>query len=254
MEDQAPTEWNRLRVSTRPTPEPINKENEIAALQLLLDLLEANPTDPRLDELEAICEVTPWMAFQLGCLAESDQYEDVPFIRQRLAILAVEAALVAKAPDRYFANLLTYGNLLAYRGDLDEAEKIYRHILVVPLPCGEDERAAAHLVLGQGMERCPELQIFHYEMAIKTHGGHIPKDVRRELAQNAGQAYAALQDLAGALHMSIETGEGDPDELLKQVLPQLSLEAAVALATRLSGLGHGELAQKIRDDWKKERN
>lgn len=238
-----------IPLRTRPPPNYLDREKEIVAVNCLLDTLENDPTDPRLETPSSISNITPWVAFQLGCLVEADPYVHQPKLRTQLALLAVAAARESRSSDQLFANLLSLANLCLRVGDRAVANQVFQMILNLPLPHGEDERAAAHISLAQDPDLSPTESVFHYEMGIMTHGKQISDQDRSNLARQITDIYRQRADLAGLVHVCVVLGLGDPNELLIPSIDELSLEDAINLATRLSFLGHQELSHQVRKEW-----
>lgn len=236
-------------IRTRPIPLPEDKDLEIASINQLLDILEANPTDARLDELHKVCRITAWMALILGYLVESDIYKKQVHLKIKLVTLAVDVARISGDSTQYFANLLSAANFFLETNE-EKASELYNYILRLPLPYGEDARGASHVSLAQ-LKITPRTEAtFHYELGMRTQGKKLPEQTKIGLAQNLLGAFRETKDLVGLAHISILLKLGNPIDIIEENISQMSFASIVSLTTRLKLLGHESISKQILDKWK----
>src|SRR5205823_1338412 len=111
---------------------------------------------------------------------------------------------------RLLGNLLTIGGIYARAGARDEAERVYRHTLELPIADGGLERASAQLSLATLLAtRQPRDAVEHYEQALCCLGESLPPATRAEVVRAMIRPYKALDDWVGLAYACTILGLGD---------------------------------------------
>ncbi len=239
-----------INLRTSHPPKPLDKANEMQVLDDLLNALEANHADARLSAIELFWPITPWIAFKLGNIAKEGAYENKPKIRSKLMGLIVEAAYSSNSRTLILSNLVIFANFLETEGLMQEATSIYNHVLSSKSREGEDTGAAAHLALLLSSEVPAEDVTFHYEMLIKMRGKLLSSDLQIYLCSEMMKRTTITGEVVREVHARVINGVNNFKYFICEILEKLSLEETINFSTKLSKLGHPDLAKQVRIKWK----
>jgi hypothetical protein len=244
----------------RAPPPPLGPE-ERQTLQALIALAKQDPwkaleTDPSL-----LGPVSPSLAFRLAQTAEEvAQAEPDTKAALALACLSNRAALQCGDPEQPFHSILTFANICLQEGDLDGGKDFLTLLLGLPFADGLAARGKAHLTLATLAlaENQWRDAVAHFELGWKIHAPDLAAASRHLLLGKMLDAYRALEDMAGVACVEILLGH-TPEQAspLEFFVPDLSLNEILSIVTRIQGLGHVALAERIRGTWqqaKKERS
>lgn len=246
-------EFLKFEINPSVTPTPHDKEAEVDVTNRLIDLCESPELHPPTSSLAAFGQITPWVAWQLGCfaeyIAEQRDYEKA----FRIAAISVQAAIEAKDSDRLYANLLTLSGILLRDGNLEEAKSQFFNILELPFPGGENERASAHMSLGSIFEQGSTVDeaLYHYEIGLGYLRKTMSEQAHRKMLEHLSHLYADAEDAAGLAHCCMQLGLGDAEEILRQnVSQEMHVEEVLYWTTRLHSLEEHKLADTVFELWR----
>lgn len=243
----------KIEIDPPDIPTPGDYKTESETTNRILHSLESSQFDPLKSSPAAYGEITPWVAYKLGCAAEGAAENREYDKALKIAWTSVKAAIEAKAFGRLYANLLTLSGILLRRGKLEEAESQYSNILELPFPGGQTERASAHISLGSILANrgATREALYHYEKGLSYLRNIIPEQAHRKLLKQLTGLYADVNDVAGLAHCFSQLGLGNPGEILQQNISyDMHVEEILFLTTRLHSLGEHELADVVFKAWK----
>ncbi len=230
------------------TPKPENYAQEVELVNALLDLCRDSNIEVCREYLASVRHITPWVALQLGCMAESMAEGESIAEALTVAALSVDAALRSRSANRIYANMLTLAGVFLRLQRFEEAEKIYYDILTLPMSGGINERASAHVTLGdilraKGLHRDAA---YHYERGLFYPQNSTPFEARKLTIEKLAHLYRELSDFAGLAFCVSQLRLGDAAKILREKLkPDVHVEDSLALVTRLHSLGEHELADIV---------
>jgi hypothetical protein len=232
---------------------PVDLAAERETVGCILDYLATAPTIEvaMRHPLDQFGTITPWVSWQLGCVAEFEATKGQLAKALLSAYVSVNAALRCRDPQRLLGNLLTLAGIYLRARVTDVAEQVYLQILDLPIESGFVERAGAHLslssILGAGR---PREAVDHFEQGLCCLGERLSPETRSKLVRGASGAYRELKDWIGLSYVCKVLNLGDVETTLREaVQSDLGLPQIVAADTRLRQLGAGELADQLYSMW-----
>ena len=243
-----------LQIPPTIEPVPIDYTGELQTLNLILDGIEYSQKEQRKYTLDESLRTTPWIAWQLGCLAELFASQMNYDQAVAIATVSLDAAFKCGDVTRIYANLLTAAGIMVRMNDFDGAEEFYITILGMPIQGKSIERTIAHLSLGSiyAMKGNLRRAVYHKEKALPQIKSLASEDILLKVFDELGYLYSEILDLAGIIFIVIEQQKHSEDDVISRFsVPDLSLEQVLLLVTRLSSLGKHELGERIINLWKK---
>lgn len=243
-------EFLRFELPSEPV-EAKDLAREREQLNAYLDAAEA-------DEAEALrtLPVTPWVAWQVGILAEQFISQGDPETALLYALAAFIAADRSGDPARVYANHLTLANAYLRAGGTARAIDMYSAILRLPLPGGRYERASAQMSLGTTHINAGRTRegLHHIERAYHYLSKHLEGKTRESLHGYLARKYGEVVDLAGMWHCAQRAGlpSPPPKDLLWPVIDD-HFNNVLRVYARLRFFGDDDVADELIDRWKRSR-
>jgi tetratricopeptide (TPR) repeat protein len=154
------------------------------------------------ETMQEFAPTSPWIAWQLGMIAEATAEAGEITNAMKLAAASVLSAEMCASAPLIYANLITTGNILLQLDQHKDALDTYKTVLRLPFRGGESARAAAHLALGS-IYRLQEIDlrqsIYHYEHAMRFYGPSNEQDKVLRFWQNMSGLYKDAQDVVGMM-------------------------------------------------------
>jgi len=263
MDEERPTILD-THIGDPQIPKPIGSDGERATLTRLIEFADSGQS-PTLQNVRSLgVSFTPWIAQQLGSLAEGLIADGDISRATQVAMLSVLAAREADDPHQLQANRLTAGNIYLKYGmegaawARDVARQLYEAIIDSPFAAARNERIGAHLGLanyydGQNDANAAYQAALHYDQFLPFLDQTIKGPAREAILRQATKTYLKCSDSAGALFCLSRLGDRNADRLehLLKTADDLSLDQALLTIARLRGLGDQEMAAKIYSAWVK---
>ncbi len=228
---------------------PSDIDAERQTIHRILDHLEKTPSFDAVvkQRLDQYGNITPWIAWQLGCVAELHASEGRLSEALLTAYVSVNAAVSCRDSRRLLGNLLTVAGIHMRAGITDAAEQAYLTILELPLDDGVSERASAHLSLASILVAGrPREAVEHCEQGLCCLGERPGPEARLRIIQGMIPAFRALPDWVGLHYACKLLNLGDAQKPLREAIQSgLDLPQIIAADTRLRRLGANELADQL---------
>jgi tetratricopeptide (TPR) repeat protein len=187
------------------------------------------------ETMQKFAPTSPWIAWQLGMIAEATVEAGEITNAIKLAAASVLSAEMCSCAPLIYGNLLTTGNILLQLDQYEDALHRYKTVLRLPFAGGESARAAAHLAMGS-IYRMHEIDlrksIYHYEHAMRFYGPSNEQDKVLRFWQNMSGLYKDAKDVVGMMLWLCQTRNPQAQTLIVQLIDG-SLDKSLALRTRL---------------------
>jgi tetratricopeptide (TPR) repeat protein len=229
-------------------PVPANYPVEVETTRAIIDFCENPSTRVTAESMERFAPTTPWVAWQLGMVAESEMAQQHRTLAIKLATASVHAAELCRATDFIYVNLLICGNVLLELEQYEQALDTYQTLLRLPFGGGVSARAGAHLAIGTIYRHHlvnPRMSIYHYEHAMRFVGPRADADQLLSFWTSAASLYRDAGDTIGALLCLCQAKHPMSPALIKQAI-EGSLDRKLALRTRLLRQGNQTMADFVK--------
>lgn len=244
-------EVNSIDVPDASHPEPKDHTLEVEVVNAAIDAC-FDGIPPELHWAKSESTVTPWVAYQLGCVAEYHGAKNDLISGKALAIYAIEAAKLTKDINRVRSNYVTFANVLFRSDRIEEALNVYEKVVASDAGDPTPETVAALM----GMANCLKLVGRPHEAAVSFERGYLSvrkklkTSERHQIAKFFADVCIQADDIGGAFFAICDF---DPTEgkriLFEQCLPGMSFDEAVSTCTRLKGLEMFDEADSLRQLW-----
>jgi tetratricopeptide (TPR) repeat protein len=238
-------------------PEPEDLAGERRTMLKILDYVDTQ-FDPEegLLPLETFGEITPWIAWQLGIVAEVHASRNEMQQAFYIAFVSIAAAYACHSADRIYANLLTMAGIFVRLGNTEEAISTYNRLLQLPYDGGVREKALAHISLaGLSKSEAPETVLYHYERGLRQVQQLLSTDTFNGILSQASDLYARTEEITGAIYCIKQLNLADTETMVDDYLNSLkSFDDLLYLYTRLNGFGEYSLADRVYTFWEEHKS
>src|SRR5688572_22877675 len=122
MVSDPPPSAIRFELPSTQIPVPVDRDAELHVIHRIIDYCESPSFDPASARAAtSFGAQTPWVALQLGVLAEKLINDRKLKLAFHVALMAVDSAVSTASFPRLAANMLTLGNVLLAKGDVEAA-------------------------------------------------------------------------------------------------------------------------------------
>jgi len=199
------------------------------------------------ETMQQFAPTSPWIAWQLGMIAEAAGEAGEITNAMKLAAASVLSAKMCESAPFVYRNLLTTGNIFLQLDQYEEALDTYKTLLRLPFRGGEAARAAAHLAIGsiyRMQDKDLRQSIYHYEHAMRFYGRSNEEDKVLRFWQNMSGLYKDAHDVVGMMLWLCQTRNPQTENLVVKLIDG-SLDKSLALRTRLMRQGNLPMANFV---------